>query len=75
MQGFVLNQDGSAESINFATLKYKKWWYNADVLYLVVESIGNKVSSTDTIKYKVVSVANNELILKDRQLTLKFSRK
>ena len=48
VQGFNLKKDGTAESINFSTLKYKNWWYESDELILVVESIGNKISFTDT---------------------------
>lgn len=75
MQGFVLRKDGSAESINQATLTYRKWWCNVDSLCLVAESVGNKVSSVDTIRFGLVSVTRNELVLKDRQLVLKFNRK
>lgn len=75
VQGFVLKPEGSAESINFETLKYRKWWFEADSLCLVVESIGNGVSLTDTVRYKLVSVNDIELVLRNGQTDLVYSRK
>ena len=69
VQGFTLKQDGTAESINMATLKYKRWWYESDTLNLVVESIGNGVSITETVPYEVAKITDKELELKRGQHT------
>jgi hypothetical protein len=41
VQGFLINSDGTAESINMATLLYKKWWQEDGKLILIMESVGN----------------------------------
>lgn len=73
-QGVRLFKDGTAESINMATLQYKKWWQNKDSLFLVQESIGNRVSSTDTIVWQIVSLKGQEIILKNNQSTLRHQK-
>jgi len=75
VQGFILNTDGTAQSINMATLKYKKWWINSDKLVLVLESIGNRVSTIDTIKYDVIVINDKELKLKDGDYIDEYRRK
>jgi len=64
VQGFVINNDGTAESINMATLVYKKWWKESDKLVFITESIGNGSSSIDTTKYEIVTLNSKELELK-----------
>lgn len=73
VQGFTLNQDLSATSINMETLKYQSWDYKDGNLSLVALSIGNKQSGTDKTTYKVVSVNETTLVLDDQgqQLTYK----
>ena len=75
VQGFVLNADGSAQSINMATMIYKKWWIDSNKLVLILESIGNKVTSFDTIKYDVVEINDTELKLKEGTLLDEYRRK
>ena len=75
MQGLKINNDGTAESINMATLIYKKWWKEADKLFLVSESIGNGSSSIDTTKYEIVKLNEKEIELKDRDYIVKYKRK
>ena len=75
VQGFILNVDGTAQSINMATLLYKKWWLDSGKLVLVLESIGNKVSSVDTIKYDVIVVNAKELKLKDGEFIDEYRKK
>ena len=75
MQGIKINSDGTAESINMATLLYKKWWKDADKLFLVSESIGNGSSSIDTTKYEIVKLNEKEIELKDRDYIIKYKRK
>jgi len=74
VQGFKLNKDGSAESINMATLIYRNWWINDQHLYLVRESKGNKQTITDTIVFPVLHVTDQELILKDRDRTVNYKK-
>ncbi len=74
VQGFQLNKDSSAESINMATLIYRKWWINDQHLYLVRESKGNKQTITDTIVFPVLHVTDHELILKDRERTVNYKK-
>jgi hypothetical protein len=40
-QGFALHEDGTAESINMATLDYQRWRREGDALILSGSSIGN----------------------------------
>src|SRR6476659_8449535 len=74
VQGFKLNKDGSAESINMATLIYRNWWINDQHLYLVRESKGNKQTITDTIVFPMLHVTDQELILKDRDRTVNYKK-
>lgn len=74
VQGFTLNEDSSAVSINMATLLYKKWWENNGTLYLVAESIGNKVSSIDTTAYELVNHTDSILEIKTGNYTDKYKR-
>lgn len=71
VQGFTLNEDSSAVSINMATLLYKKWWAKNGTLYLVTESIGNKFSSVDTTAYEVV-YTDSALEIKNGNYTDKY---
>lgn len=63
VQGFKLNSDGSASSVNMATLLYKNWFLEGDSLILVMESVGNKVSSIDTIRYRISRCDQDTLVL------------
>ena len=75
VQGFVLKQDGSAASINMATMVYKKWWTAKGKLFLVAESIGNGSSSIDTTQYEVLSNTAPVLQLKYGDYTDTYTRK
>ena len=72
VQGFTLNEDSSASSINMATLLYKKWWLKNGKLFLISESIGNKVSSVDTTAYEVVNHTDSTLEIKNGNYTDKY---
>jgi hypothetical protein len=73
-QGFILNKDGSAESINMATLKYKSWKVDSNNIIFIAESIGNHISFIDTISYTIKSINENTLILKDENQYLNFKK-
>ncbi|MDH7463807.1 lipocalin family protein [Chitinophagaceae bacterium 26-R-25] len=74
MQGFELLPDGSAKSINSATLLYTKWWLKTDTLTLVTKSIGNHTEGIDTTSYHIVAHTQDSLILKDNELILRYKR-
>ena len=74
LQGFNLKKDGTAESINMATLQYKNWWYEEDQLNLIVESIGNKISFLDTTKFEVTKITDKELELRNGQIIERYRK-
>ena len=41
LQGFTLNKDGTASSVNMYTLQYTSWQKNGKTLQLTGKSIGN----------------------------------
>ena len=75
VQGFTLKSDGTAASVNMATLVYKKWWTEKGKLILVAESIGNGSSSIDTTQYEIVNKTNSILELKNGNYTEKYTKK
>ena len=74
VQGFTLKNDGTAESINMATLVYKKWWAENGKLNLVAESIGSGSSSTDTTQYEIIKNTDVILELKNGDYTEKYKK-
>lgn len=65
VQGFTLKSDGSASSINMATLLYQNWEIKDDKLILTAKSIGNKTSSIEKETYKIISINKSYLYLKN----------
>ena len=63
MQGFTLNQNGTASSVNMATLLIKNWNLDNWTLTLQYESIGNKQTITGTDTLNVVKINADSLIL------------
>lgn len=63
MQGFTLNQDGTASSINMATLLIKKWNLDNKTLTLQYESIGNKQTIIGKDTLNVVKINADSLVL------------
>ncbi|HWS61100.1 MAG TPA: lipocalin family protein [Flavobacterium sp.] len=74
VQGFTIKSDGTAESINMATLLYKKWWEEDGKLILVSESIGNSSSSMDTMRYDIVKNTATELEIKMGDFVDKYKK-
>ena len=74
VQGFLINGDGTAESINMATLLYKKWWEEDGKLILIMESVGNGSSSIDTMRYDIVKNTATELELKQGDYIDKYRK-
>lgn len=62
--GVKLNADGSAESVNSATLLHKSWQADGKILTLTGTSIGNGVSSDFTSVYQIEELSENKLVLK-----------
>lgn len=69
-QGFTLNEDGTAQSINMFTLLYKSWKLSDSTLVLTAESIGNRTSSIFDDIYKIESLNNGKLVLKRGEIML-----
>lgn len=63
MQGFTLNQDGTASSVNMATLLIKRWNMNNKTLTLQYESIGNRQTLAGTDTLNVVKINADSLVL------------
>ena len=53
VQGFSLHADGSAASINMATLRYQRWRFDEGELRLTGESVGNRTSGEFEDRYRV----------------------
>ena len=64
-EGISFNQDGTAASINMATLVYKSWTKEGDNLKLEFESIGNGVTTTGTATYKIDEISPDTLKLSE----------
>lgn len=63
IQGFTLNQDGTASSVNMATLLIKRWNMNNKTLTLRYESIGNRQTITGTDTLNVIKINADSLVL------------
>ena len=63
VQGFTLNQDGTASSVNMATLIFKNWELNCHTLMLTSESIGNKQTFITTDTLRIVKLDADSLVL------------
>lgn len=74
VQGFKLNADGTASSINMETLKYKAWKLEPGKLILIAESIGNGVSFTDTTTCEIVLLGSKTLEIKVNNEIQKYKR-
>lgn len=63
MQGFTLEQDGTAKSVNMATLDFKNWNLDNYTLTMQFQSIGNKqtIDGVDTLQ--VAKIDADSLIL------------
>jgi len=74
LQGFILKEDGSAKSINMATLKYKNWKVDSNKITFIVESIGNHTSSTNKATYSIERMNGKVLVLKSGEYTITMKR-
>lgn len=73
-QGFTLNEDGTASSINMATLKYHNWRLDVQKLILSFESIGSGVSFSDQMSFTIDSIESNRLYLRNGEQEMVYKR-
>lgn len=75
VQGFTLKEDGTASSINMATLQFSKWNLNDRTLTLNYTSIGNKqtIEGIDTLN--IVKIDADSLVLSNhKEIVWKLAR-
>ena len=69
VQGFSLEANGTASSVNMATLQYEKWQNSGKQLILSGKSIGNHQTIDFSTTYEIKKLTPQELILeKDNQI-------
>lgn len=73
-QGFVLEADGSASSVNMATLVYDRWERLDNRLILSGKSIGNHQTIAFSDTFAIEKLTQDSLILKRGMLILEYSR-
>lgn len=73
-QGFVLNTDGTALSVNMATLAYDTWRRDGDNLIMTGRSIGNGQIIEFTDVYEIEQLTSNTLVLRDGDITFTYTR-
>lgn len=75
VQGFILNPDGTASSVNMATLLFKSWNLDNYTLTLDYESIGNGQTITGVDTLHVVRINADSLILsQNNQIVWRLAR-
>lgn len=74
VQGFILYPDGSARSINMATLVYKAWRTKGDAITFHVESIGNHTRFETEERYRFDMPDRDRLILRSGKFIQEFRR-
>ena len=73
VQGFELKSDGSARSVNMATLRYDRWELKSKSVILHGLSIGNGVSGEFSDTLGIVKLTPDSLILQKGSLILEYS--
>ena len=73
-QGVELKADGSAKSINMATLVYEAWIQEGDELTLMGKSVGNNQTIDFKEPYKIMKCDADSLVLEGNAI-LRFARK
>ena len=74
MQGVELKADGSARSVNMATLLYDSWKLEKESVILHGTSIGNGVSGEFSDTLGIVKLTSDSLSLQKGSLVLHYSR-
>ncbi|MEG1916547.1 MAG: lipocalin family protein [Muribaculaceae bacterium] len=74
-EGFKLNADGSAESINSATLVYKSWSQKNDsTITFICESVGNGQTFSDTATWSIKKLDADSLIINKGEIAFSYTR-
>lgn len=73
-QGFTLAANGTASSVNMATLQYEAWKQEGNLLLLTGISKGNRqdIPFTDTLT--IEKLTSDSLILRKGELALKYAK-
>lgn len=74
VQGFRLEKNGEAASVNMATLRYERWKREGDLLLLSGTSIGNRQTLTFCDTLKVLKITDDSLVLQDGSRIRRYSR-
>lgn len=73
-QGIELRADGTAVSVNMATLQYESWRLERGKLLLEGTSIGNGISCGFCDTLDVVCVSADSLVLSKKNLVISLAR-
>ena len=73
-QGFVLEEDGTAGSVNMATLQYNSWQQNGNELVLSGKSIGNHQTIDFTDRYEIQKLTEDTLVLQSSSRTYTYKK-
>ncbi len=73
-EGFQLNADQIAFSINMYTMPYKAWKYENNCIILSGKSIGNKTSSSITDTFKVIYVTDSSLVVERNSERINYTK-
>lgn len=73
-QGFCLEKNGKASSVNMATLQYQSWKQDGEKLLLQGVSIGNGTSFEFTDTMNIEKITEDSLILKRGNFSLKYKK-
>lgn len=73
-QGFTLEDDGTAASVNMATLQYTTWAKEGDQLILSGNSIGNGETFPFTDTLTIEKLTEDSLVLQKGMLTRSYAR-
>lgn len=73
-QGFDLQKDGKAESINMATLVYERWETDGNDLILYGKSLGNGQVIAFHDRMKIAELTDNTLVLQSGEVRITYHR-
>ena len=74
VQGVELKLDGSARSVNMATLRYDSWQLASGSIILHGLSIGNGVSGEFSDTLEILKLTPDSLILQKGRLIMQYSK-
>ena len=74
MQGFKLEKNGKASSINMSTLQYETWERSKNLLILTGKSIGNSQTITFSDTLTIEELTTEKLVLKKGNATFYYQK-